>query len=85
MLAANGHLKVEMGSRLLDWAIRQEDWTTAIMILVAMSRWYGEYGRLEDLEPTIDLLLPHATGIKRVIYAGTSSPLRQIAVITARG
>jgi tetratricopeptide (TPR) repeat protein len=80
MLAAHGDLKVEMGSRLLDWAVRQEDWTTAIMILVAMSRWYGEHGRLEDLEPTIDLLLPHATGMERVILRG-----HLVTIATNRG
>jgi tetratricopeptide (TPR) repeat protein len=80
MLAAHGNLDVEMGSRLLDWAIRQEDWTTSIMILVAMSRWYGDHGRLEDLEPTIDLLLQHATGIERVILRG-----HLITIATNRG
>jgi tetratricopeptide (TPR) repeat protein len=69
-LAAHGTVKVEMGSRLLDWAIRLEDWATAIMICVAASRWYGEHGRLEDIKPTIELLLPHANGIERVILRG---------------
>jgi tetratricopeptide (TPR) repeat protein len=40
------------------------------MIVVAMSSWYGDHGRLEDLEPTIDLLLPHATGMERVVLRG---------------
>jgi tetratricopeptide (TPR) repeat protein len=80
MLAAHGNLDVETGSRLLDWAVRQEDWTTAIMILVAMSRWYGDRGRLEDLEPTIDLLLPHATGMERVILRG-----HLVTIATNRG
>lgn len=52
-----------MGTRL-------EDWTTAIMICVAVSRWYGEHGRLEALQQTIDLLLPHATGMERIILRG---------------
>lgn len=80
MLAAHGNLDVEMGSRLLDWAVRQEDWTTAIMILVAMSPWYGDHGRLEDLEPTIDLLVPHATGMERVILRG-----HLVTIATNRG
>ncbi len=70
MLAAQGTVKVEMGSRLLDWAIRLEDWTTAIMICVAASRWYGEHGRLDDIKTTIELLLPHATGMERIILRG---------------
>jgi tetratricopeptide (TPR) repeat protein len=69
-LAAYGKLDTEAGTRLLDWAIRQQDWTTATMILVATSSWYGENGRLEELEPTINLLLPHATGMERVILRG---------------
>jgi len=50
------------------------------MILVAMSRWYGDHGRLEDLEPTVDLLLPHATGIERVILRG-----HLVTIATNRG
>jgi hypothetical protein len=69
-LAAHGKLDVEKDSRLLDWAIRLEDWPTAIMICVALSRWYGEHGRLEDIKTTIDLLLPHATGMERIILRG---------------
>ena len=69
-LAAHGKVDVEMGSRLLDWALRLEDWKTSIMIYVAASSWYGEHGRLEDLEATIDLLVPHATGMERIILRG---------------
>lgn len=69
-LAAHGTIKVDMGSRLLDWAIRLEDWATAIMICVAASRWYGEHGRLDDIKATIELLLPHANGMERVILRG---------------
>jgi tetratricopeptide (TPR) repeat protein len=69
-LAAHGKVDVEMGSRLLDWALRLEDWKTSVMIYVAASSWYGDHGRLEDLEATIDLLLPHATGMERIILRG---------------
>lgn len=69
-------LKASLGSE----QYRQEDWTTAIMILVAMSRWYGEQGRLEDLELTIDLLLPHATGMERVVLRG-----QLVTIATNRG
>lgn len=80
MLAAHGKLDIETGSRLLDWAVRQEDWTTATMILIAVSRWYGEHGRLEELEPTINVLLPHATGMERVILRG-----HLVNIATGRG
>ena len=69
-LAAHDNFDVEMGSRLLDWAVRLEDWTTAVMICVAVSRWYTEHGRLEDMKATFDLLLPHATGMERIILRG---------------
>ena len=80
MLAAHGKIDVEMGSRLLDWAVRLEDWTTAIMICVAVSGWYGEHGRLEDIKATIDLLLPHATGMERIILRG-----HLVTIATNRG
>jgi tetratricopeptide (TPR) repeat protein len=69
-LAAHGKIDVEKDSRLLDWAIRLEDWTTATLICIAICRWYGEHGRLEDMKPTIERLLPHATGMERIILRG---------------
>lgn len=80
MLAARGKVDVEMGSRLLDWALRLEDFKTSIMIYVATSSWYGDHGRLEDLEATIDLLLPHATGMERIILRG-----HLVTIATNRG
>ena len=79
-LAAHGKVDVEMGSRLLDWALRLEDFKTSIMIYVATSSWYGDHGRLEDLEATIDLLLPHATGMERIILRG-----HLVTIATNRG
>jgi tetratricopeptide (TPR) repeat protein len=69
-IAARDKIDVETGSRLLDWAIRLEDWTTASMICVAVSSWYGEHGRLEDMKEIIDSVLPHATGMERVVLRG---------------
>jgi hypothetical protein len=43
---------------------------TASLICVTMCRWYGEHGRLEDMKPTIERLLPHATGMPRIILRG---------------
>jgi len=79
-LAAHGKVDVEMGSRLLDWALRLEDFKTSIMIYTATSSWYGDHGRLEDLEATIDLLLPHATGMERIILRG-----HLVTIATNRG
>jgi hypothetical protein len=69
-LAAHDKIDVEKDSRLLDWAIRLEDWTTASLICVAICRWYGEHGRLEDMKATIESLLPHAIGMERIVLRG---------------
>jgi tetratricopeptide (TPR) repeat protein len=69
-LAAHDKVDVDKDSRLLDWAIRLEDWTTAALICVAICRWYGEHGRLEDMKATIERLLPEATGMERIVLRG---------------
>jgi tetratricopeptide (TPR) repeat protein len=70
MLAARGTIDVEKDARILDWAMRLEDWPMAAMICVPMCRWYGEHGRLEDMKPTIERVLPHATGMSRFVLRG---------------
>jgi hypothetical protein len=57
-LAAHGKIDIEKDSRLLDWAIRLEDWTTASLICVAICRWYGEHGRLRRYEGNCRALAP---------------------------
>src|ERR1022692_267594 len=69
-LAAHDNIDVEEASRILDWARRLEDWTTASVICIAICRWYGEHGRLEDMRASIERLLPHATGMQRLILRG---------------
>ena len=69
-LAAHGKTEVETGHRLLEWAIRLEDWATAVMICVVVCGWYGEHGRLEDMKATIESLLPRATGMERIVLRG---------------
>ena len=69
-VAASDKIDVDTGSRLLDWAIRLEDWATASMICVAICGWYAEHARLEDMKATIDHVLPHATGMERVVLRG---------------
>jgi tetratricopeptide (TPR) repeat protein len=69
-LAAHDKIDVEKDSRLLDWAIRLEDWTTASLICVAICRWYGEHGRLEEMKATIESLLPHVIGMERIVLRG---------------
>ena len=69
-LAAHDKIDVEQNSRLLDWAIRLEDWTAASLICVAFCRWYGEHGRLEDMKATIERLLPHVIGMERIVLRG---------------
>lgn len=69
-LAVHGKLDVEMGFRLLDWAMRIEDWTTSIMICISVSAWHGEHGQLESVGEIICQLLPYATGLERIILRG---------------
>jgi tetratricopeptide (TPR) repeat protein len=40
------------------------------VICIAICRWYGEHGRLEDMKATIERLLPHATGMQRIVLRG---------------
>jgi hypothetical protein len=70
MLAAHGKIDVEKDSRLLDWAIRLEDWDVAPLICITLCLWYGEDGRLEDMKEIIEQLLPHATGMERIVLRG---------------
>jgi len=37
---------------------------------IAICRWYGEHGRLEEMKPTIERLLPHAIGMEGIILRG---------------
>jgi len=75
MLVAHGKIDVEKDSRLLDWAIRLEDWDVAPLICITLCLWYGEHGRLEDMKEIIEQLLPHATGMERIANTG-SNPRR---------
>jgi tetratricopeptide (TPR) repeat protein len=70
MLASRGRIDVEKDSRLLDWAIRLEDWKVAPLICITLCKWYGQHGRLEDMKETIEHLLPHATGMERIVLRG---------------
>ena len=69
MLAAHGKTDPR-DSRLLDWAIRLEDWDVAPLLCITLCRWYGEHGRLEDMKEIIEQLLPHAAGMQRIILRG---------------
>ncbi len=69
-LAARGKIDAAKDDRLLDWAIRLEEWKTASLICVFLCRWYGEHGRLEEMKATIEQLLPHATGMERIVLRG---------------
>jgi hypothetical protein len=79
-LAARGMIDVEKDPRFLDWAIRLEDWRTASLICVYICRWYGEHGRLEDMRATIQRVLPHATGVERIVLRG-----HLVAIATNQG
>jgi tetratricopeptide (TPR) repeat protein len=80
MLAAHGQIDVEKDSRLLDWAIRLEDWEVAPLICITLCRWYGDHGRLEDMKEIIEQLLPHAIGMERIVLRG-----HLVTIATNRG
>ena len=69
-VAAHDKIDVQAGSRLLDWAIRLEDWTTASLICITICGWYCEHGRLDDMKTTIERVLPHAIGMERIVLRG---------------
>src|SRR5205814_301253 len=56
--------------RLLDCAIRLEDWEVAPLLCITLDRWYGEHGRLHEMQEVIEQLLPHATGMERIVLRG---------------
>jgi tetratricopeptide (TPR) repeat protein len=70
VVAARGTIDVKKDVRILDWAVRLEDWPSAAMICVLMCQWYGEHGRLEEMKLTIERVLPHATGMWRLVLRG---------------
>lgn len=69
-LASHGKVNGENDSRLLDWAIRLGEWEFAVIICILLCGWYGEHGRLEEMKAIITHLLPHATGMERIILQG---------------
>jgi tetratricopeptide (TPR) repeat protein len=69
MLAAHGKIDPR-DIRLLDWAIRLEDWEVAPLLCITLCRWYGEHGRLDDMKDLIEQLLPHSTGMERIVLRG---------------
>jgi tetratricopeptide (TPR) repeat protein len=69
MLAASGRIDPR-DLRLLDWAIRLEDWEVAPLLCITLCRWFGAYGRLHEMKGYIEQLVPHATGLERVVLRG---------------
>lgn len=69
MLAANGRIDPR-DLRLLDWAIRLEDWEVAPRLCILLCQWFGAHGRLQEMKGCIEQLAPHATGLERVVLRG---------------
>lgn len=69
MLAAYGKIDPR-DLRLLDWAIRLEDWEVAPLLCITLSRWFGAHGRLHEMKEVIEQLVPHAAGLERVVLRG---------------
>ena len=69
-LNASGTLDISMGETLLGWAIAAEQWREAGALCVAVSGWYGQHGRLPELQQTIMRIVPHVDGMPHVVLTG---------------
>ncbi|MFZ4765872.1 MAG: tetratricopeptide repeat protein [Roseimicrobium sp.] len=69
MMAAHGKIDPK-DLRLLDWAIRLEDWEVAPLLCITLCRWFGMHGRLHEMKEIIQQLVPHATGLERIVLRG---------------
>jgi tetratricopeptide (TPR) repeat protein len=69
ILAANGMIDPR-DLRLLDWAIRLEDWEVAPRLCIVLCEWFGAHGRLQEMKTYIEPLVPHANGLERVVLRG---------------
>ena len=70
MLNAHGTLDIDMGETLLGWAVTSEHWREASSLCVIASGWYGEQGRLPEMESVIKKVAPHAEGMSHVVLTG---------------
>jgi tetratricopeptide (TPR) repeat protein len=61
---------VEMGQSLLGWAIGIGAWREASLLCIQLSSWYGEQGKLPEMEEAIHLILPHVDGEEKLILEG---------------
>lgn len=79
MLAPEGKSDFEADRRLLDWAVRLEEWTIAARVCIHLCQWHGHHGRLEEMKETVEGLVSHATGMDRIVLRGhlTTITLRQ--------
>lgn len=69
MLADHGKIDPK-DLRILNWAIRLEDWEVAPLLCIVLCRWFGEHGRLHEMKEIIDQLVPHAEGLERIVLRG---------------
>jgi tetratricopeptide (TPR) repeat protein len=79
LLAADGRIAPQ-DVRLLDWAIRLEDWEVAPLICITLCRWFGANGRLHEMKGFIEQLVRHAAGLERVVLRG-----HLVTIAMARG
>jgi tetratricopeptide (TPR) repeat protein len=59
-----------MGESLLGWAIAIRAWKEAGLLCVRLCAWYGERGRLPEMEGLIMLVVPNVDGEERLVLEG---------------
>jgi len=72
MLAAHGKIDPDKDSRILDWAIRLEDWEVASILCITVCRWYGEHAGSTKSERSSSRSSPTRPEWHALSCAGTS-------------
>jgi len=61
---------LDMGESLLGWAVAIKAWKEAGLLCVRLCAWYGEHGRLPEMEGRISLVVPNVDGEEKLILEG---------------
>jgi tetratricopeptide (TPR) repeat protein len=59
-----------MGKSLLGWAVAIRAWKEAGLLCIRLCAWYGERGRLPEMEGPIRLVVPNVDGEEKLILEG---------------
>jgi tetratricopeptide (TPR) repeat protein len=59
-----------MCESLLGWAVAIQAWKEAGLLCVRLCAWYGEHGRLPEMEGRIRIIVPNVDGEEKLILEG---------------